>query len=109
MVFPLLTPIPREGTLRCGSAPTLGAPVCGAPATWHIAWWFAPKADFSLVCDQHMNESQRNFVYEDRHPADHNCDMPGTGWLTAHPSQCVPVSSTDVAAARAVESLEPTP
>ena len=76
---PELTPTVRIGDPRCGSRHTSGSPACGAPATWHIAWSLTTPAEFSLVCDQHMTEAQRNFVYVDRHPAAVVCDMPGTG------------------------------
>lgn len=89
MNVPLLTPTTRDGNLHCGSCNTLGAPPCGQPATWHIAWWFTPKADFSLVCDEHMTAAQAQFVYIDRHPAAVACNMPGTGWALAEPSYCV--------------------
>lgn len=84
----------REGTLRCNSCPGPGAPACGAPASWHIAWRLAPTAHFSLACDPHMAEVQAHLVYEDRHPAAVTCDMPGTGWLHADPSRCV-LATTD--------------
>jgi hypothetical protein len=96
--FPTLIPTDRNGELRCGWQATADAPTCGAPATWHVAWWLAPKADFSLVCDAHMTQAQAQFVYAARHPAEMACDMPGTGWLIADPSRCVIATTEDVAA-----------
>jgi len=102
MTFPHLNgPTPRLGRLLCLSTPTPGGPACGTPATWHIAWWLTPKADFSLVCDEHMAAVQRTLVYVDRHPAAISCDMPGTGWLVAEPSRCVPATTEDTAAQQA--------
>jgi hypothetical protein len=46
------------------------------------------------------------YDYVDRHPADANCDMPGTGWLLADPSCCV-IASTADPAGRAINALEP--
>lgn len=99
MTFPELAFTPRIADPRCGSRDTPTTPTCNAPATWHIAWNLnTPKADFSLVCDEHMTAAQRNFVYVDRHPAAIACDMPGTGWLLAPPSRCVIATTEDVAA-----------
>jgi len=108
MAFPQLTPCERRGELHCGSQPAPDAPTCNAPATWHIAWTLTPgNADFSLLCDQHMAQAQRELAYADRHPADHNCDMPGTGWLLAQPSRCVPVDTTETATGQ-LRTEEPT-
>lgn len=96
--FPDLTPTPRRGDPRCGSRPTHDAAPCGRAATWHVAWWLTPKADFSLLCDEHMATVRRGLVYVDRHPAAVACDMPGTGWLVAVPSRCVLATTDDVAA-----------
>ncbi|MFJ9128904.1 hypothetical protein ACIRJS_32865 [Streptomyces sp. NPDC102340] len=96
MKQPELTPTPRTGHLQCGRVAP-GEPDCDAPAVWHVAWWFTPKADFSLLCEEHMGWAQHEFVYIDRHPAEINCDMPGTGWLLADPSRCVPASTNDIA------------
>ncbi len=99
MTFPELAFTPRIADPRCGSRDTPTAPTCNAPATWHIAWNLnVPKADFSLVCDQHMTAVQRKFTYVDRHPAAIACDMPGTGWLQGPPSRCVIATTDDVAA-----------
>ncbi|MCI3246332.1 hypothetical protein [Streptomyces spinosisporus] len=96
MTSPNLTPTKRIGDPRCGSRDTDDSPSCGAPATWHIAWRLAPLAEFSLICDEHMAQAQRTFVYEDRHPADVVCDMPGTGWAIGSPSYCtLPSDDTD--------------
>ena len=89
MSMPDLTPTHRVGNPRCGSRDTDDSPTCGAPATWHIAWTLTPPVNFSLVCDQHMTQAQRSFVYTDRHPAAVACDMPGTGWAVGDPSFCV--------------------
>jgi hypothetical protein len=109
MTFPELTPIDRRGELRCGSQLATSAPACGAPATWHVAWWLAPQADFSLLCDKHMAQTQQELTYVDRHPADANCDMPGTGWLKVNPSRCVPVSTTEAEAGRISEPVQTAP
>lgn len=104
MSGPDLTPTHRIGDPRCGSRNTSDSPTCGAPATWHVAWHFTPHAEFSLVCDQHMAQAQRTFVYADRHPADVVCDMPGTGWAQGDPSLCViPPDDVDQAFASARE------
>jgi len=96
MSLPNLTPTLRVGDPRCGSRDTDDSPTCGAPAIWHVAWRLAPAAEFSLVCDEHMTQAQRTFVYADRHPADVACDMPGTGWEIGDPSRCVlPPEETD--------------
>lgn len=104
MTFPDLTPTDRTGDPRCGWHPNHQTPTCDAPATWHVAWWLAPKADFSLLCDEHMAAVQHDLVYVDRHPAETACDMPGTGWLLAEPSRCVPVTTEDLASARRGEA-----
>ncbi|HEY6114870.1 MAG TPA: hypothetical protein VI172_02830, partial [Candidatus Dormibacteraeota bacterium] len=81
---------------RCGSRNTDSSPTCGAPATWHVAWRLSPPAEFSLVCNKHMAQAQKTFVYADRHPAAVACDMPGTGWAVDDPSFCVlPPDETD--------------
>lgn len=105
MTFPRLEgATPREGNLTCGSSPAPGAPACGAPATWHIAWRLGPPpASFSLVCDQHMAEVQTHLVYADRHRAEVTCDMPGTGWLLGDPSRCVVASTDDLTPAPPTE------
>lgn len=92
--FPALAPRPRMGRLTCGARPTEVAPVCSAPATWHIAWTLAQPAQFSLMCDEHMGWVQQQFVYADRHPAVLDCDMPGTGWLPVARSRCVMAPTT---------------
>lgn len=97
--FPHLIPTDRDGHLRCGWQATADTPTCDAAATWHVAWWFSPKADFSLLCDPHMTEIQTQYVYVDRHPAAVTCDMPGTGWRITSPSRCVIATTEDVAAA----------
>jgi hypothetical protein len=87
--FPELTPTEKRGELRCGSQPSSGAPTCGEPATWHVAWRLTPgDAHFSLVCDLHMAMARHDLVYVDRHSADVVCDMPGTGWAADRPSRC---------------------
>jgi hypothetical protein len=86
--FPHLTPTTRKGDARCGSRSAEGAPECGAPATWHVAWTLTTPAQFSLHCDTHMAFVQQHMVYADRHPVAVACDMPGTGWLTTDPSLC---------------------
>ncbi|MFJ4009431.1 hypothetical protein [Streptomyces sp. NPDC090026] len=94
--FPDLTPTTRNGDPRCGIQTHPGAPTCGAPATWHIAWHLTPgAADFSLVCNPHMRWVRERLVYVDRHPAEIACDMPGTGWLLAEPSRCVIAAADD--------------
>ena len=96
MTSPDLTPTARIGDPQCGSRNTTDSPPCGAPATWHIAWRLTSPAEFSLVCDRHLAESQQKFVYADRHPAAVACDMPGTGWAIGDPSFCVvPPDETD--------------
>ncbi|MEC3993986.1 hypothetical protein VSR01_10695 [Actinacidiphila sp. DG2A-62] len=97
MAFPQLHPVERRGELRCGSVPAAGAQGCTAPATWHVAWRLEPKADFSLFCDRHMTQARQELVYADRHAAEINCDMPGTGWLLTDPSRCVPVDTDETA------------
>lgn len=89
MNTPLLTPTTRDGNLQCGWQDFPDGPTCGQAAGWHVAWWFTPKADFSLVCDKHMATVQIHFVYIDRHPAGVACNMPGTGWARGEPSYCV--------------------
>ncbi len=97
MTFPLLTPTDRIADPRCGSQPALGAPACGAPAAWHVAWRLTPgDAQFSLLCHSHMAMVARDLVYVDRHRADVNCDMPGTGWQLTDPSRCVVATADDV-------------
>lgn len=86
---PRLTPAKRIGDPRCGSQETSGSPICNRPATWHIAWKLVPWGEFTLLCDKHMQETERTFVVIDKHPAEINCDMPGTGWMTGIPSKCV--------------------
>lgn len=109
MAFPILTPTDRDGTVLCGSQPGPGAPTCNAAATWHVAWTLTPgNADFSLFCDTHMAMAQHGLVYADRHPADIACDMPGTGWLLATPSKCVPVDVEEAAAGRLRTAERPT-
>lgn len=101
MTLPELSPTDRIADPRCGSKPAPGAPACGAPATWHVAWTLTPgSAHFSLLCDPHMTMARRDLVYADRHPATVTCDLPGTGWLLADPSRCV-LATTDNATARA--------
>ncbi|MFD9070555.1 hypothetical protein, partial [Streptomyces lasiicapitis] len=79
------------------SRPAAPEPICGAPAVWHVAWRFtAGVGDFSLLCGPHMAMAERDLVYADRHPSAVACDMPGTGWLHATPSRCVPASSEDL-------------
>ncbi|MFI5525012.1 hypothetical protein [Streptomyces platensis] len=104
MAFPELTPTSRTGNPRCGWHPTDSEP-CGTIATWHIAWTLTPPADFSLVCDPHMDAVNHHFVYADRHPASVTCDMPGTGWRTTTPSRCV-LASTDEAAVRRAQETD---
>ncbi|MFI1677022.1 hypothetical protein [Streptomyces sp. NPDC020607] len=97
--FPTLTPTDRIADPRCGLCPEPEGPACGAPASWHVAWKLIPgDAHFSLLCAPHMTTVQADFVYVDRHPAAVVCDMPGTGWLLADPSQCV-LATTESAAA----------
>jgi hypothetical protein len=104
MTFPNLTnPAPKLGNLRCAWQDTSYSPPHGIPATWHIAWWLKPKADFSLVCDEHMATAQRDLVFFDRHPVTAECDMPGTGWLTSSPSRCVPATTEDVGVERSAQ------
>ncbi|MFG2900950.1 hypothetical protein ACGFZH_28175 [Streptomyces zaomyceticus] len=94
--FPTLTPVSPRGLVQCAVVPNPGAAQCAAPAVWHIAWHLTPgSADFSLVCDAHMEAVQQLFVYVDRHPAETACDMPGTGWLVAEPSRCVLAPTAD--------------
>lgn len=97
MAFPHLHRVERRGELRCGSVPAAGAQGCTAPATWHVAWRLEPKADFSLLCDRHMAQAQQELVYADRHRAEIDCDMPGTGWLLTEPSRCVPINADEAA------------
>jgi hypothetical protein len=106
--FPELTPFGRTGELRCASQPALGAPTCGDPATWHVAWNLTSPADFSLVCDDHMAGVRRDFVYADLHPAEAECDLPGTAWLLGNPSRCVITTTEAPATARAHATLERT-
>lgn len=106
MMTPDLTLIRRKGEITCGwCPPATPTTPCGQPATWHVAWWFTPKADFSLVCEAHMAAVQEQMVYVDRHPAAIACDMPGTGWLVADPSRCV-IASTEDAKAASSEAME---
>lgn len=108
--FPDLTPVLKRGELRCGSQLNGDAPTCGAPATHHVAWRLTPgNADFSLLCDTHMAMAEHNLAYVDRHRADINCDMPGTGWLLPTPSRCVPVSTEELATGLRAEKSEPAP
>lgn len=87
--FPELDPAPRRRSPLCGSRPTRNSPTCAAPAVWHVAWHFTPRAEFTLLCDQHMAQVQRTHVYMDRHPVTAACTTPGTGWATrANPSYC---------------------
>lgn len=96
--FPELGGIaPRIGDPRCGSRAFSATPICGKPATWHVAWSLTSEtANFSLVCDEHMDQVQEKYVYADRHPAEIACGMPSTGWSLATPSRCVPVSIDDL-------------
>lgn len=94
MRTPHLTPASRAGELRCGAREWPTDPPCPRPATWHIAWRFTPKGEFSLACDAHMTGMADTHDYVDRHPAEVNCDMPGTGWLIADPSRCVVAPTT---------------
>ncbi|MFD1274894.1 hypothetical protein [Streptomyces kaempferi] len=89
MKTPDLTPTTRTGQLRCGARTLAADPACDRAAVWHIAWRLAPEGDFSLACDPHMTGLASDCHFVDRHPAEVNCDMPGTGWLTSNPSRCV--------------------
>ena len=108
MAFPYFSPgAPRRGDPRCSLVPARAASICGAPATWHVAWRFAPGAVFSFACDEHMATIRRDFAYVDRHPAEVACDMPGTGWLLATPSRCEPVTTEDPVVGIRIENPEP--
>lgn len=89
MIPPALTPAGRHGELRCGWYETPNAPRCGRPAAWHILWHRTPSPAVSLACGPHMAWIRERFVYLDRHPALHACDMPGTAWTTSQPSRCL--------------------
>lgn len=106
MNTPDLTPAARTGELRCGARTEPTDPPCDRAATWHIAWRLAPLGDFSLACDGHMTGLASAYHYVDRHPAAPNCDMPGTGWLTANPSRCVIAPAEDVHAASRTTSSQ---
>lgn len=97
MKTPAFTAIPCTGELRCGARTYPTDPDCDRRAVWHIAWLFTPHAKFSLVCEEHMTGLGSAYHYLDRHPAELNCDMPGTGWLLATPSRCVWLPSLEVA------------
>ncbi|MFD5508990.1 hypothetical protein ACFWIB_14605 [Streptomyces sp. NPDC127051] len=97
--FPKLTAIPKTGALTCGYTGA-GAEPCGRPAVWHIAWRLTPKADFSLVCPNCLTVVQQTLVYVDIHPARTECDVPGTGWLSAKPSRCVWLTDASATAQR---------
>lgn len=99
MNTPDLTPTPRTGELRCGARTYPTDPPCQRTAVWHIAWRLAPIGDFSLACDPHMTGLASKYHYVDRHPAEINCAMPGTGWLIADPSRCVIAPTTEAKAA----------
>lgn len=92
--------VARDGTLTCGWQGGPDGPDCTTAATWHVAWSLTTPAGFSLVCDTHMALVRDQFVYADHHPAEVNCNMPGTGWLTGNPSRCVPATTDDAAAYR---------
>lgn len=88
-------PRPRLGTLTCDSIGDEGP--CTAPATWHVGWRPATTgATLSLLCDPHMEIVDALYVYQDRHRAEIDCDMPGTGWLLTTPSRCVPATTDDL-------------
>ncbi|HET9381308.1 MAG TPA: hypothetical protein VFP69_10815 [Streptomyces sp.] len=89
MIPPALVPVGRRGELRCGCQETPVTPPCGRPAAWHILWHLTPKPALSLACGPHMAWVQKHFVYLDRHPALHACDMPGTAWTNGQPGQCL--------------------
>ncbi|BBC30042.1 hypothetical protein SGFS_013360 [Streptomyces graminofaciens] len=105
MRTPPRKPTPRAGTLRCGARTWPTDPECPNTATWHIAWLLAPRGHFSLVCDHHHSGVTSSYDYVDSHPAELNCDMPGTGWLSGDPSRCV-IAPTADPVARAANSRE---
>ena len=89
MRTPQLASRASDGELCCHSRTFATDPPCPNPATWHLAWLLAPRGRFSLVCDEHMQASAKAYDYVDRHPAAIMCAMPGVGWQTGNPSQCV--------------------
>lgn len=97
MRTPPRDPVPRAGTLRCGARIQPTDPECTRTATLHIAWLLTPRGHFSLVCDHHKPVTS-NYDHVDSHPAEPNCDMPGTGWLPGDPSRCVIAPTADPAA-----------
>ncbi|MFD5875668.1 hypothetical protein [Streptomyces sp. NPDC060322] len=102
--FPDFTPTERIGDPRCGSKSATHAPACGKPATWHVLWTATPPAPLSLLCDEHMAHARQHLVYADQHPAAMICDIPGTGWLTTTPSQCVLTTTTELNAQAQAET-----
>lgn len=65
------------GDLTCGR----GTPEdhCGAPATWHILW--TVDLENGVVCNEHMGEAQRRWVYVERHSISPDCTMPDARWF----------------------------
>jgi hypothetical protein len=76
--------MPMDGTATCQTRPAEGAPLCGAPATWHIAWTLNPGVASTLVCDPHMTAVRAEHVYADRHPLGAACPLPGMTWWGPH-------------------------
>jgi hypothetical protein len=88
------------GDLTCGR----GTPEdhCGAPATWHILW----TADLShgVVCDEHMAEARRRWVYVARHRIVADCTMPDALFFD---DRCEVPMPPDLAALVAQEATSP--
>lgn len=76
------------------------ANLCGAPATWHIAWDL--NLENGLACDTHMAEARTQLVFVDRHPVGPDCSMPGVHWDFDH-KRCVYPDDPAPAEERAVE------
>jgi hypothetical protein len=67
------------GSRLCAYTPS-GDPAddCGRLATWHVLWDASFKS--SLACDEHMGLVTMRWVYDDRHVAGSDCNMPGALW-----------------------------
>ncbi|MET7722937.1 hypothetical protein [Streptomyces mirabilis] len=76
--------MPMNGTATCHTKDHESAPVCGRPATWHIAWTLEPGVASSFACDVHMDAIRAEYVYTDRHPVGAACPLPGMTWWGLH-------------------------
>lgn len=76
---PELDDIPLSGENKCGWL--YGS--CEEKAVWHVQWSMDGQgAHCMLLCPEHMDDINSQYVYRERHRAGSDCDVPGTRWYS---------------------------